>query len=254
MHLIARSETVRNLELPLAGTTPLLLLCRHRRRCWDGLGRPVRLTGLSPVVSAVLHRSGWLRSGSRNWSLDSLHASRSGLVGPIGGGFSPVLLDLLRDNRGLLGLSLAALHFLSVLLLALRVTVEEQVGHHVPLQLARDGSAETQDLAGQQPPHQTDRVGRFVVARDGHVNVTRRRIDVAKSNDGDVSVGALRDRLVVSSWVSDDQQTWLTEGSLDLIGVGTLTKRKKSGVLTTQKFIVFKVNLEEIVILVFGTL
>ena len=40
----------------------------------------------------------------------------------------------------------------------LRVTVEEQVGHDVPRNVAEDRSSQSEDLTRQHPPHQTNRV------------------------------------------------------------------------------------------------
>ena len=52
----------------------------------------------------------------------------------------------------------------------LRVTVEEQIGHNIPLAVTGDCATQTQDLTGQHPPHETNAVGRFVVAGDGNIN------------------------------------------------------------------------------------
>ena len=54
----------------------------------------------------------------------------------------------------------------------------------------------------------------LVVARDGDVDVSSRRVGVAQSDDGDVDVGRLRHRLVVHAWVRHDQHARLTVSSL----------------------------------------
>ena len=56
------------------------------------------------------------------------------------------------------------------LLCLLRVSVEEQIGHDLPGQLTRNDSTETQNLAGQEPPHQTDGLVSLVVARDRNID------------------------------------------------------------------------------------
>ena len=64
-------------------------------------------------------------------------------------------------------------------------------------------------------------MGALVVAGDGDIDELGGRVDIAEGDDGDVSVASLGDGLVVSSGVGDDQESWLAEGSLDLIGEGS---------------------------------
>lgn len=61
----------------------------------------------------------------------------------------------------------------------------------------------------------------LVVAGNGDVHVSQWRVGVAQSNGGDVDVGGFSQRLMVSTGVGHDQETGLSEGSLDLIGEGT---------------------------------
>lgn len=75
-------------------------------------------------------------------------------------------------------------------------------------------TAEAENLAGQQPVEQADRVLAAVVGGDGHINVAEGRIGIAESNDGDVAVSSLQDGLVIHAWVGDDQQAWLNEALL----------------------------------------
>lgn len=108
-----------------------------------------------------------------------------------------------------------------LLLGLLGIAVEEQIDDYGPLDAARDGATQAEHLAGQQPPHQTDRVGRLVVARNGNVDVAQRRVGVREGNHGDVHVAGLHDGLVIGVGVGHHQQTRLAESGLDLVGEGT---------------------------------
>ena len=92
-----------------------------------------------------------------------------------------------------------------------------------------DGSSQSENLSGQHPPHQTNAVGRLVVAGDGDVHELGGRVHVAEGDDGDVGVASLSDRLVVRSGVGDDQETRLAEGSLDLICEGSGSETSSNG-------------------------
>jgi hypothetical protein len=61
----------------------------------------------------------------------------------------------------------------------------------------------------------------LVVARDGNIYVTQRRVSVAQSDDGDVDVRGFNDGLVVSTGIHNHQQTGLAESGLDLVSEGT---------------------------------
>ena len=67
----------------------------------------------------------------------------------------------------------------------------------------------------------TSLVSYLVVARNSNINMTQRRVGVTQGNDGDVHIGSLSYRLVIYSWVSNQQETGLTEGCLDLVSEGT---------------------------------
>lgn len=58
----------------------------------------------------------------------------------------------------------------------------------------------------------------LVVGGNGHINVLGGGVGVAEGNDGDVDVGSLLDGLSVGAWVGDDNQTWLLEGTGDVVG------------------------------------
>jgi len=183
----------------------------NKTRCWcsaicdsdaDSLELAVAAPGgLDGVLVPVLHSANGLGGH---------------LIGPVGG-----LLDRMVDGlldlwwgQQLLGGGL-------LLLSLLGVAVEEQVDDHGPLDAAGDGAAQTEHFTGQQPPHQTDGVGRLVVARNGNVDVAQRRIGVREGNHGDVHVAGLHDGLVIGVRVGHHQQTGLAEGGLDLVGEGT---------------------------------
>ena len=55
--------------------------------------------------------------------------------------------------------------------LGLSIAEEVEVSHDVPWLRAGDGATEAQNLAGKQPPDQTNRVDRAVVAWNGNVDV-----------------------------------------------------------------------------------
>lgn len=57
-------------------------------------------------------------------------------------------------------------------------------------------------------------MGTLVVAWDGDVDETQRRVGVAESNYRDVDVAGLSDGLVVGGWVSDDEEPGLAESGL----------------------------------------
>ena len=60
-----------------------------------------------------------------------------------------------------------------------------------------------------------------VIARNADIDVTQWIVRVDESNDRYVDVRRFRDSLVISHWVSDDNQTRLFEGALNLIGKWT---------------------------------
>lgn len=69
----------------------------------------------------------------------------------------------------------------------------------------------------------------LVVAGDGDIDVSERRVCVAQSDGGDVHVGSLSQRLVVSTRVSHNQEAGLSEGSLNLIGECTGRESSSKG-------------------------
>lgn len=145
----------------------------------------------------------WLGSGLLGTYLYvSMKAQRS-----VFGGFS----SFLTWNLGLIGDLLV--------LLSLRITVEVQINHDVPLGLAvGDRAAQAEDLTGQHPPDQTDGVATLVVGGDGNVNELGGRVGVAEGDDGDVDIRGLLDGLGVGAGIGHDDQARLLEGTGDVVG------------------------------------
>lgn len=127
-------------------------------------------------------------------------------------------LSSIAGNGGELRLRLILLLLLNLL----GIAVEEHVDHDVPaLGGTGDGAAEAQDLAGKEPPHETNRVARLVVRGDRNVDELKRRVGVAEGDNGDVDVGRLADGLVVDAGVGHDDQTGLLERAGDVVGEAT---------------------------------
>lgn len=98
------------------------------------------------------------------------------------------------------------------------VTVEEHVDHDVPaFGGAGDGAAEAEDLTGEEPPHETNRVPGLVVGRDGDVDELEGCVGVAERDNGNVDVARLADRLVVDARVGHNDQARLLERARDVV-------------------------------------
>merc|ERR1719192_575863 len=216
-----RWTRVADVSSPVAGTSPvvgggssggLLLACAG--------GGPVAGLGLGgPILGHLVPGSSRGSDSCRSWGSSSLTISRPVLNTALS---APVFLLRSREVASLHHLGLSVLSPLLLLLLGLLgVSVEEEVGHDLPRSTATNGSPESEHLPGEHPPHQTDAVGALVVAGDGDVDELGGRVNIAEGDDGDVGVAALSDGLVVCPGVADHQQTWLSEGGLDLIGEGT---------------------------------
>ena len=61
----------------------------------------------------------------------------------------------------------------------------------------------------------------LVIARDGNVDVAKRRVGVAQSDDGDVDVRSFDDGLVIGPGIHDYQHTGFAERGLDLVREST---------------------------------
>ena len=109
------------------------------------------------------------------------------------------------------------------------ITVEEEINGDFPLVFTGDAAAEAEDFAGEEPVHKADRVAALVVDGDGDVDVLKRRVGIAKSDDGDVHVRGLLDGLVVRAGVGDDEQTGLLELLGDLVGESTRGETSSNG-------------------------
>ncbi|GMR40913.1 hypothetical protein PMAYCL1PPCAC_11108, partial [Pristionchus mayeri] len=113
-----------------------------------------------------------------------------------------------------------------LLLLLLRVAVEVEIGHDLLIledesRLARDLSAEGQNLTGQKPPHESNRLFSLKKSGDSDVDELHGRVSVDERDDGDVHVRSLSDSLVVNAGVGDDQKSGLLEVSLGLVSKAT---------------------------------
>ena len=106
-----------------------------------------------------------------------------------------------------------------LVLFGLGVAVEVEIDHDVPLGFTvRKGAAQTEDLARQHPPDQTDGVAAFVICGDGNVDEFGGGVGVAESNDGDVDVGGFFDGLGVGAGVRYDDQAGLFERASNVVG------------------------------------
>jgi hypothetical protein len=115
-----------------------------------------------------------------------------------------------------------------LVLLSLRITVEVQINHDIPLSLAvGNGATETEDLTGQHPPDKTNSVTTLVVGWDSDVDELGWGISIAKGDDWDVNIGSLLDSLGVGAGVSDDDEAGFLEGASDI--VGEITRGESTG-------------------------
>merc|ERR1711936_353176 len=181
---------------PVGGTSPVGGWSSLRGLLAGAGSGPVAGLSLGGPVLGHLVSSGRSSNGSGSRSRGSrLTVSRPVLHTALG---APVLLGGGREVASLHHLSLSNLGpFLLLLLGLLGVPIEEEVGHHLPRSSTADGSAESEHLPGEHPPHQTDAVGALVVARDGDVDELGGGVNVAEGDDGDVGVAPLSDGLVV---------------------------------------------------------
>ena len=98
--------------------------------------------------------------------------------GGLGGGSVNITTLEGSGGSGLLG---------GLLLDLLGVSVEEEIGKGVPLS-SGDLALESEDLSGEEVPHQTDRVSGLVVGGDGDVNELEVGVSVTEGNDAILSV------------------------------------------------------------------
>jgi len=129
----------------------------------------------------------------------------------------PSVVGLWCPSDGLL-LGAGLLGVLLLLASLIWVTVEEEIHGNLPWDCALDVTAETENFAGEQPVHHADGVATTVVAWDCNVDVLEWRVGVAEGNDRDVHLCSFRNGLVVRAWVGDNDQAWLQELWLDLVG------------------------------------
>jgi hypothetical protein len=102
--------------------------------------------------------------------------------------------------------------------LSLRITVEVQINHNIPLSLTvSNGATQTQNLTRQHPPDQANSMATLVVGRDSNIDELGRGVGIAEGNDGNVDVGSLLDSLGVGAGISDDNQAGFLEGAGDVV-------------------------------------
>ena len=94
--------------------------------------------------------------------------------GPLGGGSVPLVTSG-RSRGVLVGSGGLTLLLAGGSGLSLEVAVEVEIGHDGPLLGARQGAAEAEHLTGEQPPDETNRAHRVVVAGDGNVDIAAAR-------------------------------------------------------------------------------
>jgi len=134
-----------------------------------------------------------------------------------------------------LGLGLSSslsLSLLSLLFLLIGITIEEEIDHDVPWLVTLELTLDAENLTSKEPVHQTDGGAALVVAWDGNIDVTKRTVSAAESDDGKVAVRSLRDGLVVHAWVSHDEKTRLAELLLNLVGECTRGETTGNGLDT----------------------
>lgn len=125
------------------------------------------------------------------------------------------------DGAGanLLGARNLGLIQLLLSLLGLRVAVEVQINHDVPLSVTgRQGATETEDLTSKHPPDQADGVAALVVGGDSNIDELGGRVSVAQGNDRDVDIAGLLDGLGVGARVRHDNEARLLERAGDVVG------------------------------------
>merc|ERR1719483_518313 len=186
---------------PLTGTSPgigswCLFCCPVS---WLSLSCPV-LSNLE--ASSSRSRSSCSSNSSWCWGFSRSRSRCLAISSPVSHSSisSPFLLvrsnkvSSLNNCRGF-GSSFSSLPLF--LLNLLRVSVEEEVRHDLPGHVSGDGPPQPQHLPGKEPPHQTNGLGGLVVARDRDINELGWRVNIGKSNDGDICIAALSDRLMV---------------------------------------------------------
>merc|ERR1719433_1191646 len=201
----------------LGGSPPALRGFRGRgsscRGGRDGLSRPVLHLRDAPVLLSLEACGSHAGSYARR-------AAHGNLRGPLTHVWhSHVLVPILLHCWHLFLCSLCS--FLFFFLNLFRITVEEEIRHDLPWMIARDGSSQAEHFASKEPPHQTNGLWTLIVAWDGNIHVPHRGVSCSKSNDRDVDIRRLSDRLVVSARIRHNQKAGLTESSLDLVSEGT---------------------------------
>jgi hypothetical protein len=99
--------------------------------------------------------------------------------------------------------------------------VHEEIDHDIPTLGSGDFTSEEKNFSSKKPEHKSDGLFTLVVSRDGNINVLKRRVRVAKSNDWDVHVGSFTESLMINSRITDNDKSRFNEFLGDLIGKHT---------------------------------
>ena len=75
------------------------------------------------------------------------------------------------------------------------ISIEVEIRHGFPCNLSADAATHAENLPCQHPPHQTNRVCTFVIARDCHIHVAQWRVCVAECNNWNIHIGCFCYRL-----------------------------------------------------------
>lgn len=134
-------------------------------------------------------------------------------------------LPLGRLSRGLFtgNKSCFSCSLLLLLLLDLfRISVKEHIDHDIPaITWSGYRATKPQNLTGEHPPNETNRVLGLVVCRDGNINEFEGSICVTESNDGYVDIGRLTDGLVIHTGVGNNDKTRLLKRTSDVVSERT---------------------------------
>lgn len=75
------------------------------------------------------------------------------------------------------------------------ISIEVQIRHDFPWNLPADAATHAEHFPCQHPPHQTNRVCTFVIARDCDIHTFQWRVSVAECNNWNVHIGCFCYRL-----------------------------------------------------------
>jgi hypothetical protein len=175
--------------------TPSIAGCSRR---WSSRSTP--FSSLAPVAPSSSASVGSCKGSA------SARSSHGPIITTIGSTCS-----LIASSRFFLCLCLG--------LFGLGITVKVEIDHDIPLDIARsNGATETQYLAGQQPPDQTNGVAGLVVAWNSNVDVFGGRVGVDEGNNWNINIGSFANSLGVGARVGNNNQARLLKRAGNVIG------------------------------------